>query len=76
MFQNHELVVSSFIANGDSVNATVSVRARTLPSLDIFHLEVVIPQRENGTIEYYESEATKMAAKIISVVNDDINKAA
>lgn len=76
MFQNHELVVSSFIANGDSVNATVNVRARTLPSLDIFHLEVVIPQCENGTIEYYKSEATKMAAKIISVVNDDINKAA
>lgn len=76
MFQNHELVVSSFIANGDSVNATVSVRAKALPSLVIFNLEVFIPQRENGTIEYYVSEAIKMASNIISVVNDDINKAA
>lgn len=74
--QNHELVVSSFIANGDVINATVSVRAMAVPMLNIFNMEVYIAQIEGGTIEYYESEAIKVAAKVISVLNDDINKAA
>jgi len=76
MSQNHELVVSSFIANGDVINATVSVRAMAVPMLNIFSLEVYISQIEGGTIEYYEGEAIKTAAKLIRVVNDDINKAA
>ncbi|MDV5735364.1 DUF1327 domain-containing protein [Enterobacter hormaechei] len=76
MMQNHELVVSSFIANGDVINATVSVRAMAVPMLNIFNMEVYIAQIEGGTIEYYESEAIKAAAKVISVLNDDINKAA
>ncbi|MCK7191597.1 MULTISPECIES: DUF1327 domain-containing protein [Enterobacteriaceae] len=74
--QNHELVVSSFIANGDVINATVSVRAMAVPMLNIFSMEVYIARIEGGTIEYYESEAIKTAANVISVVNDDINKAA
>ncbi|MEP9266843.1 DUF1327 domain-containing protein [Enterobacter asburiae] len=74
--QNHELVVSSFIANGDVINATVSVRALAVPMLNIFHMEVYIARIEGGTIEYYEDEAIKAAAKVISVVNNDINKAA
>lgn len=75
MPQSHELVVSSFFANGDGVNATVSVRGM-ISSLEIFNLEVFIPKREGGTIEHYENEAIKKATEIISVVNDDINKAA
>lgn len=74
--QNHELVVSSFIADGDVVNATVSVRAMAVPMLNIFNMVVNIARIEGGTIEYYEGEALKTAAKVISVVNDDINKAA
>jgi len=76
MFQNYELLVSSFIANGEGVNATVSIRARAFPCLAIFNLEVFIPRCEPGTIDFYESEAIKKAAEIISVVNDDINEAA
>jgi|AGFT01.1.fsa_nt_gi Protein of unknown function (DUF1327). len=76
MMQNHELVVSSFTANGDVISATVSVRAMAVPMLNIFNLEVFIARIEGGTIEYYEGEAIKTAAKLISVVNDDINKAA
>lgn len=76
MMQNHELVVSSFIADGDVINATVSVRAMAVPILNIFNMEVNIARVEGGTIEYYEGEALKTAAKVISVVNDDINKAA
>ncbi|VFS19493.1 Uncharacterised protein [Enterobacter cancerogenus] len=47
-----------------------------VPMLNIFSMEVYIARIEGGTIEYYESEAIKTAANVISVVNDDINKAA
>lgn len=76
MMQNHKLEVSSFIANGDVISATVSVRAAAVPMLNIFNLDVFIARIEGGTIEYYEGEAIKTAAKLISVVNEDINKAA
>lgn len=42
MMQNHELVVSSFIANGEVINATVSVRAMAVPMLNIFSMEVLL----------------------------------
>ncbi|ENT2962705.1 hypothetical protein WIC93_08060 [Enterobacter cloacae] len=54
----------------------MSVRALAVPMLSIFHMEVYIARIEGGTIEYYEDEAIKAAAKVISVVNNDINKAA
>jgi len=76
MMQNHELVVSSFIANGEVINATVSVRAMAVPMLNIFSMEVFIARIEGGRVEYYEGEAIKTAAKVISVVNEEINKAA
>ncbi|KFC86241.1 MULTISPECIES: DUF1327 domain-containing protein [Hafnia] len=76
MSQNYELRVSCLTANGDGINATVSVNARGLPSLDVFRVEVLIPRYEDGTIEYYEKEAMRKAADIISSVNCDINKAA
>lgn len=76
MSHNYELRVSGFTANGDGVNATVCVTARCLPSLNVFCVEVFIPRYEDGTIEYYEDEAMRKAAEIISTVSCDINKAA
>ncbi len=76
MNKQYELAVQYMHPKEDRVIVTVSVVYAQFPDIPVCSLDVSIERDEKFGIDFYEAEALRKTAKIISIMADDVKEAA